>query len=284
MTTRSVSERKKGDAGFWIRGYHTALCGVGWNAIFCGNDIPESVLSGDCARREVGCDCRTTPPSMFLCAMQDSFRPRTLHLLRVTWFHFYDDLGRNLLVNFLAVTAFFVPLPILGIPVSICAICAYANSLVRFEDPPASRFITEYRRYFRRGLGYGWSYLAVCVPLGFSFGFYLHHNKEWGLWGYLLAGICFWSLVFYLAMGFYFFPLLVHQREGFLLMMKRSALAVLLGPGYVWIGMSVWLLWVAICCIFPPLLLIVPVIWAAITANAALLLLLNEYRDEVPDV
>ncbi|HPA45410.1 MAG TPA: hypothetical protein PLZ55_17160 [bacterium] len=202
----------------------------------------------------------------------------------MTWFHFYDDLGRNLLVNFLAVLAFVVPLPILGIPVSFCAICAYANSLVRFGDPSASRFFTEYRRYFWRGLGYGWSYLLLYVPLGFSFWFYLRHGDEWGLWGYLLAGICFWSLLFYLAMGFYFFPLLVHQKERFWCTLKRSALAVLIGPGYVLTGVGVWLLWMAVCCILSPLLFVVPAIWAAITANAALLLLLNEYRDEVPDV
>ncbi|MFH1743896.1 MAG: DUF624 domain-containing protein [bacterium] len=207
-----------------------------------------------------------------------------LRLLRVTWFHFYDELGRNLLVNFLAVAACLVPLPVLGIPVSLCAISAYANRLARFQDPGTKVFFEEYRRFFWRGLKYGWFYFAVFIPLATSLWFYIRHSEDLGLLGYALAGICFWTLLFYGAMGFYFFPLLVHQEQGLLTTLKRSALAVLARPMSVGIGLIVWLLWIGIGCVIQPLLFVVPLIWLALSGNVSLLFLLDEYSDEVPDV
>ncbi len=207
-----------------------------------------------------------------------------LRFLRVTWFHFYDELARNLLVNFLALVAFVFPLPAIGIPVSLCAICGYANRLVRFQDPEWGSFFGEYKRWFGKGLLYGWTYFAMFVPLVFSFRFYVSRSEDLGLVAYGLAGVCFWAVVFYSAMGFYFFPLLVHQREGMVTTMKRAAAAVLIRPGLVAsAGISV-LLWGLICWLIQPLLFIVPLIWFAISGNVGLLLLLDEYNDEVPEV
>ena len=131
----------------------------------------------------------------------------------------------------------------LAIPVSLCAISGYANKLVRFQDPGIRIFFDEYRRHFWRGLGYGWFYFTLFIPLLTSLWFYIQYTEKLGLLGYGLAGICFWMVLFYSAMGFYFFPLLVHQKKGPLTTLKRSALAVLAHPAFVGIGALVWLVW-----------------------------------------
>jgi uncharacterized membrane protein YesL len=206
----------------------------------------------------------------------------SLRLIRVTWFHFYDELARNLLVNFLALVACFVPLPVLGIPVSLCAISRYANRLVRFEDPEAKSFFVEYRRYLWRGLGYGWFYFALLVLLTGSLWFYITHTEDLGWIAYGLSGICFWVVLYYCAMGFYFFPLLVYQGEGLMTTLRRSAQAVLLRPSLVATGVLVWMVWLGMGYFLEPLLFIVPLIWFALSGNVGLLLLLGEYSDEVP--
>ncbi len=207
-----------------------------------------------------------------------------LRFLRVTWFHFYDELPRNLLMNLFALVGCVVPLPLLGIPVSLCAISGYANRLIRFQDPELRVFLREYQRWFGRGLLFGWAYFALFIPLLSSFWFYGRYAADFGIFGYGLAGICFWVLVFYVLMGVYFFPLVVHQREGLVKTFKRSAIAVLIRPGLVLAGAATFLLWVMVCWIVPPLFFLVPLIWLAISGNVGLLLLLDEYDDEVPNV
>ena len=187
-------------------------------------------------------------------------------------------------MNFLALAACLVPLPVLGIPVSLCAISGYANRLVRFQDPDAKVFLAEYRRCFWRGLGYGWFYFALFVPLTGSLWFYVTHARDLGLIAYGLGSICLWMVLYYCAMGFYFFPLMVHQKEGLVVTLKRSALAVLLRPSLAATGVLVCLAWLLICCVLRPLLFIVPLIWFALSGNVGLLLLLDEYSDEVSDV
>lgn len=207
----------------------------------------------------------------------------TGRFLRVTWFHFYDELGRNLLVNLLWLIACFFPLPILGIPVATCALCYYARELTLFRDPPARLFWQGYTKFFWRGLGYGWGFALLAVPVAFSAIFYIVKSPDFGLWILLPAGVCLWFVVLYVLAWHYFFPFLVHQEQGFLTTVKRSCLAVLMRPGLAVTATLTWVSWLLLSMLLTPLLLFVPAIWWCISGCSALLLLIEDYDDSVPD-
>ena len=206
----------------------------------------------------------------------------TGRFLRVTWFHFYDELGRNLAVNFLWAAACLFPLPILGIPAATCALCWYARELALFHDPPLRVFWRGYIRFFWRALAVGWGMILLGIPILYSAGFYLLKSREFGFWTLLPAGICMWFVALYLLAWLYLFPFLVHQEKGFFTTVKRSCLAVLIRPGLACTAAAAWLVCLILSALLTPLLLFLPAVWWCISGTAAMLLLLEDYDDSVP--
>ncbi len=206
----------------------------------------------------------------------------TGRFLRATWFHFYDELGRNLLGNLFWVVACVFPIPLLGLPIATCALCHYAGELTQFRDPPIRVFWQGYRIHFWRGLFYGWGFLLLALPVVFSLIFYLLRAAEHGFWALLLVGVSTWITVLYGLTSFYFFPFLVHQRNGFWTTLKRAGLAVMLRPGLAVVGTLVSLIWMTASLLITPLLFLVPAVWWCVSGMTALLLLREEYDDRVP--
>ena len=189
----------------------------------------------------------------------------------------YDEMFTLIVAN---LVWFLLCLGVVTIPPATLALYEFVHELACRRDPEYAMLWRGIRKWFRR------SYLAavvvvlsVAVPL-VGVLFYLQWSASIGVFGYLLAALCFWCLVFCLLCQLYFLPLLVHQEISVAGAMKRSALLVLLRPwpSLAALGVMV-LLWIGL--VVPPFLFL-PALYASCAAmlkTVALLVGLEEYED-----
>ncbi|NUN96616.1 MAG: hypothetical protein HUU16_10630 [Candidatus Omnitrophica bacterium] len=174
-----------------------------------------------------------------------------------------------------------IVLALCGLSVSVMAwfaVLGYFDLILSFQYPAWSDLPTGLLRFPIPAL-------TTLLVLGFGFGVlafnlavYPRMFPQWPLVRMLGMAVTLWMGLFLGMVQVHLGPFLVHQKRPFWVALKRSAMVALWKPFRTAFIFGIQALFAVLCLQAPPLLLVLPGVFAALSV-LSLLILLDEWRD-----